>query len=464
MAQSQSIPVTARVADFAVGTSLADIPAHVVAQAKVAIADSVGTLLGGLNQPSVKLLREYTRGDVQAGQASVLGTDVHLQASGAAFINAATAHVLDFDNISYIISGFVTTPIFFALLALAEERNFSGRQLLEAFIVGYEVESSIGRGLGVAHYDGGWHSTSTMGHLGAAAGCAKLLGLDRIGTRRALGFAATDASGVRSMVGNMTNIYHLGKAARSGVMAAALVERGFTAHESVIENDWGFCTAFNGPGNFDLDAMVTNIGKPYDLVDPGLGIKLYPCCALIHSGIDGLVDLVRTHGIKASNVKKARLALHDLAYKTMTMRLPIDATAYESKFDIPFITAIALTYGCVKLEHFSEAHIRDPKIREIMQRVEVTVPPELVGYDSFLLREYTDVALDLDNGKTVGQRVMRMANRGSRDRPATPEELREKFSDCAREYPNCDGAMRVYEMVGRLEELGSLRELTECLR
>lgn len=464
MAKTQKPAVTACLAEFSVGRSLSDIPPQVVAQAKVAIADSLGTLLAGLDQPSVKLVRDYTKEDVQPGQASVLGTKTQLVPSGAAFVNAATAHALDFDNISYIISGFVTTPILYALLALAEQRNLSGKQLLEAFITGYEVESSIGRGLGVAHYDGGWHSTSTLGHLGAAAACAKLLGLDEIGTRRALGFAATDASGVRSMVGNMTNIYHLGKAARCGVMAASLVERGFTAHESVIENDWGFCTAFNGPGKYDLDSMVKNIGKPYDLVDPGLGVKFYPCCALIHSGIDGLLDLVHEHHLQASQVRRARLALHDLAYKTMSMELPIDSTAYESKFCIPFIVAIALTQSSVKLEHFGETYIRDPKVREVMERVEVTVPPELTGHDSFLLREYTDVALDLDNGKTVSQRVMRMANKGSRDRPATPAELKQKFVDCAREYANVDGAMRAYDMVGLLEEIASVRDLTACLR
>ena len=464
MAKTEKPEVTARLAEFSAGRSLPDIPPEVIAQAKIGIADSLGTLLAGLDQPSVKLLRDYTKEEVQPGQASVLGTQTQLAPSGAAFVNAATAHVLDFDNISYIISGFVTTPILYPLLALAEQRNLSGKQLLEAFITGYEVESSIGRGLGVAHYDGGWHSTSTLGHLGAAAACAKLVGLDEVGTRRALGFAATTASGVRSMVGNMTNIYHLGKAAQCGVTAVSLVERGFTAHESVIENDWGFCTAFNGPGKYDLDRMVDNIGKPYDLVDPGLGLKMYPCCALIHSGIDGLLDLMHENHLQANQVRRVRLALHDLAYKTMSMKLPIDSTAYESKFCIPFIAAIALTQGAVKLEHFSETYIRDPKVREMMERVEVTVPAELTGYDSFLLREYTDVALDLDNGKSVRQRVMRMSNKGSRDRPATAAELKQKFVDCTREYANVDGAMRAYDMIGGLEKVASVRDLTACLR
>ncbi len=464
MAKTEKPEVTSRLAEFSVATSLSDVPPQVATQAKTAIADSLGTLLAGLDQPSVRLVRDFTMEEVRPGEASVLGTRTQLVPSGAAFINAATAHALDFDNISYIISGFVTTPILYAVLALSEQRNLTGKQLLEAFIIGYEVEACIGRGLGVAHYDGGWHSTSTLGHLGAAAACAKLLGLDEIGTRRALGFAATTASGVRSMVGNMTNIYHLGKAARCGVLAASLVERGFTAHESVLENDWGFCNAFNGAGKYDLSSMVRNIGQPYDLVDPGLGIKLYPCCALIHSAIDGVLDLVREHRLQASQVRRARIALHDLAYKTMSMDLPLSSTAYESKFCMPFIIAVALTQGGVRLEHFSDSYIRDPKVREVMARVEITVPPELTGHDTFLLREYTNVTLDLDNGESITRRVMRMANRGSRDRLASAAELKQKFVDCAREYSNVDGALRAYDMVMRMEEIASVRDLTACLR
>lgn len=464
MAETARIEVTARLAEWAVATRLNDVPAPVRDQARVAIADSLGTALAGLQQPSVRLVREFVTGEMRPGEATVLGCNLRLAPSAAAFINAATAHALDYDSVSHSVSGFVATPLLFPLLALAELRRLSGSQLLEAFIIGYEVEASLGRGLGVAHYDGGWHSTATLGHLGAAVACAKLLGLDQRGMRRALGFSATDASGVRSMVGNMTNIYHLGKAARCGVLAALLVERGFTAHEAVLENDWGFCNAFNGPGQYDLARMVESIGKPWDLLDPGLGVKLYPCCALIHSSLDGVLDLMREHHLQAAQVQRVRIALHRLAYKTMTMDLPLSSTAYESKFCMPFMIAVAATQGSVKLPHFSETYIRDPQIRDFMGRVEIKVHPELTGYETFLEREFSDIALDLDNGRSVDRRVMRMANRGSRDRPALASELKQKFTDCAADYPNQAGALRAYDMVGRIEQLADIRELTACLQ
>lgn len=455
------LEVTARLAEFAVATRLTDIPAPVCELARTAIADSIGTLLASLQEPSVRLLREIATGEARTGNSTVIGCGLRLAPQAAAFINAATAHALDYDSISLTVSGFVATPILFALLAIAEERNLSGSRLLEAFIVGWEVEAAIARGLGVEHYAGGWHATSTLGHLGAAVACAKLLEFDHHGMRRALGFAATDASGLRTIIGNMTNLYHLGKAARCGVLAALLIERGFTAHEGALEAEWGFCNAFNGPGNYDLTRMLAGIGAPYDLADPGLVIKLYPCCGLIHSALDGVLDLIREHRLQAHRVRRARVAVHRLVTKTMDRPWP--STSYEAKFCAPFCIAVALKEGSVELAHFSEAAIRDPQIHELMRRIDVSVHPELTGYETFLEREFSDVALDLDDGRSVECRVWRLANRGSKGRPASASELKQKFSECASGFADPARALRAFDMTARIEQLTGVGELTACL-
>jgi len=459
---SHAVPaVTARLAAFIHNTRLSDIPANVVAQAKVAIADSLATTMAGLNEPSVRLLREVIRHESRDGRSAVLGCNLKLSATGASFINAATAHALDYDSISLIVSGFVSSPVLFALLALAEERGFDGRQVLEAYIVGWEVESAIARGVGVAHYAGGWHATATLGHFGAAAACAKLMGFDERQTRMALGFAATDASGIRMMTGNMTNPYHLGKAARCGPLVAGLIERGFTAHEAALESDWGFCNAFNGAGNFDLNKIVERIGQPYDLEFPGLVLKMYPCCALIHSTLDGVTDLMREHKLKPEQVKRARIAVHDLVLKTMDRPRPM--TAYEGKFCAPFCVALGIARGGVRLKDFSEESIRDPLILALMERIEVSVHPEMTTFDTFLEHEWSDVAFDLTDGRTVSVRIQRVANKGSRGRPATPADLRAKFVDAVEDYPQRDTALRALESVARFEELTDLRQLTTAL-
>jgi len=453
--------VTAQLAAFVHRTRLADIPEAVRHQARVAIADSLCTILAGLDQPVVKILREVISAESGAGTTTVIGTDMKLSPTGAAFINAATSHALDYDNISLVVSGFVSTPVLFALLAVCEQRGIGGEKLLEAFIVGSEAEAAVARGLGVEHYACGWHATATLGHIGSAVACAKLLDFDEINIRRAIGFAATDASGLRATIGNMTNPYHLGKAARCGPLAVALIERGFTAHEDVLEFDWGFCNAFNGPGKFDLDKIVAHLGNPWDLVDPGLVVKLYPCCGLVHSTLDGVLDLMREHKVTARDIRKVRIAVHALVLKTMDRTAP--KTSYEGKFCAPFCVAIALKEGNVKIQHFTDAATRDPELLALMAKVEQSVHPELTGYDSFLEREFSDVAFDLVDGRTVSTRVWRINNRGSKGRPATPEDLRDKYLETTAGHAHQARAIAALERVAQIESIRDLRELTAAL-
>lgn len=457
------VEVTKRLAEFAVNTRYDDIPAEVRAQARLAIIDSMGTVLAGTTQRSVELLRELATEASRPGKATVFGCDMSLSAAHAAFANAASAHALDYDNISLTVSGFVTTPILFALLGVAEEeRGVSGRALLEAFIVGYEFEAAIARGLGVYHYANGWHSTATLAHFGAAVGVGKLLGLDFDRMRHAISIAASEASGLRTMVGNMLKAFHVAKAARNGITAGRLAERGFTGHPEVMETDWGFCNAFNGKGEYNLEDMLSQLGRPYDLVDPGLVIKVYPCCGLIHSALDGVLDLARHHNVRPESVKHVRIAVHELVPPTMTNDDP--QTGYEGKFSAPFCMATALAERSVRLSHFTDARVRDPAIRSLMSRTEMVVHPELKGYETFLQKEFTDVRLELNDGRVLEQRVMRINNRGSKGRPAALGELREKFSDCIADYRAPDAAMKAFSLLEKLDDVRDIRDITGLLR
>lgn len=455
--------VTRQLAEFAVNTRYQEIPSAVPAQAKLAIADAMGTVLAGLNERPVVLLREMTAAEFRAGPASVFGCDLRLTPAGAALANAASAHALDYDSISLTVSGFVASPVLFALLAVAEEEGgVSGEKLLESFVIGWEVEAAIARGLGVDHYARGWHSTSTLAHFGAAVAVGRLLELDVTRMRHAIGIAASEASGLRTMIGNMVNPFHVGKAARNGIVAARLAQRGFTAHVSVLETERGFCNAFNGPGNYDLDAMLDGPGRPYDLVEPGLVIKVYPCCGLIHSALDGVLDLMRQHSLDAAQVSRVRIAVHELVPPTMCFDRP--QTGYQAKFSAPFCIATALREGAVRLAHFTDERVRDPRMQQLMARVGMAVHPELRGYQTFLQTEFTDVSLELARGGSVECRVWRTNNRGSRGRPVTLEQLREKFRDCTAAYRDAAMAARAFEMLAGLEAVSDVREVTACLR
>lgn len=454
------LEVTRQLAEFAVRTRDEDIPSPVYAQAKLAIADSMGTVFTGLKERPVELLHELAAATFQRGKASVLGGGLRLVASGAAFANAAAAHALDYDSLSLPI-GFVATPIWFALLAAAEEEEaVTGRELLESFIIGYEVEVAIARGLGVHHWSKGWHSTSTLAHFGAAVAVGRLLKLDVEGMRHAIGLAASEASGLRNMMGNMVKVFHMGKAARNGIVAAHLARRGFTAHTSALEAEWGFCNSFNGPGNYDLEAMLAGLGKPYDLVDPGLVLKVYPCCGLIHSALDGVLDLMRQHGLDATQVSRVRIAVHELLLRTLCFPRP--QTTYQARFSAQFCIATALREGELRLAHFTDERVRDPHMHELMQRVEMVVHPELRGDQTFLQNEFTDIRLDLAAGNSVECRVHRVNNRGSGGRPITPVELKQKFVECTDGHLDASKAEQAFDLLAGLEAVKDVREITRA--
>ncbi len=454
---------TRNLAQFAVDTRYAAIPAAVRERGKHAIVDAIGTLLAGIDEESVRQVRKLAERETRAGQASVLGTPLRLAASGAAMANGAAAHALDYDSISLTVSGFIASPVLFAALAVAEEEGgVSGERLLEAFIVGWEVEAAIARGLGVHHYAKGWHSTSTLAHFGAAVAVGKLLGFNTLQMQYAIGTAAAEASGMRTMIGNMLNPFHLGKAARNGVVAGRLVQAGFTANPDVLEVGWGFCEVFNGAGNFDLAAMTASIGAPYDLVDPGLVIKVYPCCGLVHSALDGVLDLVTRNDVRPNQVKQMTIAVHELVPKTMRFDQP--ATGYEAKFSTPFCVATALSERSVRLSHFTDERARDPAQVSLMGKVRMVVHPELHGNDTFLLKEFTDVEIELTDGRKLSQRVPRIGNRGSRDRPVTLADLEGKFMDCASSFPDAAGARQTFDKLARLEGLVDVGQISVSLQ
>jgi len=455
--------VTRQLAEFAASIRYDALPQEVRVNAKLAIADSVGTALAGIEDPAVRLLRETAIRESRSGQATVLGCGMRLTAAHAAFSNAAAAHAHDFDSISLAVSGFVATPVLFALLAVADEiGGVSGRALLEAFVAGYETEAAIARGVGVLHYAKGWHSTATLAHFGAAVAVGRLLRLDVEQMRSAIGIAAAEASGLRNVVGNMLKVFHVGKAARNGVTAGYLARSGFKADPSAVEGKGGFCVAFNGEGNYDLGRITRDLGRAYDLVDPGLVLKIYPCCGLLHSALDGVLDLVAEHKLAPAQVRRARIAVHELVPATTANSDP--QTGYDGKWSAAFCVATALTEGAVRMRHFADDRIRDPRLRVMMAKTEMVVHPELRSHETFLYDEFSDVTLTLASGEVLERRVMRMNNRGSKGRPLTFGELKSKYLDCVASYPRQDAALHAFDRLASLEDVRDVSEVAALLQ
>ncbi len=280
------------------------LPAEALHWARVAILDTVGCTLAGASEPCARIVARVT---ASHGPCLVFGTAQRAAPLDAALINGTASHALDFDDCSDTLGGHPSAPILPALFALAETRPADGQAFVAAYVAGWETETRIARGINFYHYEKGWHPTATIGVFGATAACCHLLGLAPEVTAKALGLAASFASGVKANFGTMTKPLHVGHSSRNGMLAALLAADGFTANAGALEHRQGFLHVFNGEGNFDVEPILREWGQPWDIVRPGVAIKQYPCCGSTHPAVDAILSLVREHGLTPAMVERVEL-------------------------------------------------------------------------------------------------------------------------------------------------------------
>lgn len=414
-------------ADFIATFPAGELPALVRTNALATIVDAYGTALAGVQEPGPATLVEALAPSAGPGESRALALpDRTVDPASAALFNAAAAHALDYDAISFAVSGFVGSPALFALAALADGGDFTGEEVVTAYCIGWEAAAALGRVLNPEHYALGWHPTATLGAFAATAASSRLLGLDVEQTLAALSVVTSEASGVKIMIGNMLNSWHVGKAARNGVNAALLAARGFQGHHAPLEWGQGFLRLFAGPSGPATDRLAT-LGQHWDLAEPGPVFKVHACCGLIHSGLDAVMLAQEETGFTLDEVTEVRVLVHEYVPKVMHVSEP--DSGYAAKFCVPYCVAAALRDGHARLSAFDAV---DPELVAIGERVRVEVHPELVGGDNFFAKEFTEVEISTASSR-ITRRVDRLANRGtgSLDRAA----LVEKFAECARRHP-----------------------------
>lgn len=315
------------------GAELGDTP---IRWAKHALLDWLGVTLGGSHDPLVDILIADAIAAGEAGRARLVGRHARTTQSFATMINGAAGHALDYDDVNKRLHGHPTVPVVPALLAIAEQNGATGRAILESFVVGYEVECLVGEMMGLAHYDHGWHATATVGTFGAAAGAARLLGLDARQAAMALGIAATQAAGLKSMFGTMCKPLHAGKAALNGLMAARWASRGFTSRNDALECAQGF--GLTQSTDFKALPIRPDPAAPY-AVEENL-FKYHAACYLIHSSVEAVRVLRDKHGVAAADV--AAVTTHVDSQHRQVCDIPEPTTGLEVKFSIRHCIAMAL--------------------------------------------------------------------------------------------------------------------------
>jgi 2-methylcitrate dehydratase PrpD len=408
--------VTETLADFVVGNRLEDIPRDIYNEALRALVNYMGCAIGGANEPALNIAIDTLLPFARSGDTGILGRKETCDPLYAALFNGIGSHVHEYDDTlpkNYI---HPSIPVASALFAYAGANSVGGRDFIQAFILGFEIESRIGNAVYPAHYDAGWHITSTTGVLGAAAAIGKLLGLSTRQMIWALGIAATQAAGIREMFGSMAKSFQPGRAAQNGYTSALLALHDFTAGENVFEGPRGFAAVT--AATYDLDKALDRLGEHFELRDNAY--KPYACGLVVHPTIDACSQIRAQYDIDPDSVESVELRVAplvlDLCNKSDLQR------ALQSKYSIYHAAAIGLARGKGGLQEFTEAAVADPVLAGL-RSITSALPDEGITEDQ------VDVKVRLNSGETI--HFFLEASLGNVERPLSNAQLDEKFRDQA---------------------------------
>lgn len=364
--------VTSACADFTIGLKSDAVPEAALNWAKWGILDCTGVGLAGAATEMAAIIEDYLKFVAGKPQARILGLELATSVPEAAMANGALCHALDYDDAGGF--GHPSAALLPVIYALTDVVQPSGKAALAAYVVGFEVGNCLGEcnlfgKIDIHSWRLGWHPTGVYGTVGATCTAARLLGLTREQTTHAIGIAASEASGINKNFGTMTKPLHAGLAARNGVFAALLAQRGFTADTDALGGEQGFLRAFKGPGNYTQELVCARLGKEFAL-SRGLAIKWFPGGWSTHRTTAGVIDLVGQHALSADEIETIEVALEAIP----TLRLN-PSSGVEGKFSIAFNVALGVLKGWPEIEDYSAERMRDPGIRSLMQRVRHAADP-----------------------------------------------------------------------------------------
>lgn len=426
---------------------------------KFGVMDCLACAIAGAREPVTQIvLNRLVPEDGGHERATVLAHSVKSSALGAALANGVMAHACDFDDVSDPMCGHPTAPALPAILAAGELAECSGQDVLLAYAAAIEVMTKLGRAAGFELYQSGWHATAALGVFGAAAGASKILALDAERTATAIGIAASRIAGIRANIGTMVKPMHCGFAARDGLEAALLAAAGATASLDALEGSNGFLGTYVSQRERSVD-VVSLLGNPFDIREPGIVFKKYPSCLDTHSAIDAILELRDSHNIQPEHVKYIRCVLAPGVGGDLSYHAP--QAPMEGKFSMEFCSAVALARGRVSLAEFSQEVVDDPAIGRLIGISKLDFDPELTSQDPRSFCAAARVEISLQDGRVLQKTVHHM--RGHPKNPMSECEFVSKFKDCAKAVLGPDRTDRALAMIGQLDQLSNLRPLMSAL-
>lgn len=439
--------VTRQLAHYVVNSTWGAIPKGARYEAVRSVFNWVGCCLGGARhittERALAALAEFSG----KPEATVLGRSERLDILHGALLNGITSHVLDYDDTHLETIIHPAGPVASAILALGERQHTSGEDFLHAFILGVEVECRIGKAVYPSHYERGFHITGTVGVFGGAAAAGKLLGLNEQQMVWALGIAATQSAGLKTMFGTMCKAFHPGSAGQNGLKAALLAAKDYTSDDGAIEAQEGF--AFTYSDEQDFTQITDNLGSTFEVERNTY--KPFACGIVTHPIIDGCIQLRNAHRLESRQIASVSLRVNPLVLKLTGKKTP--QTGLEAKFSIYHCSAAAIIRGSAGPNEFTDETVQDPQVIALRNKVTARA-------DEAVSEEEAFVSVTLNDGTVLDKHIEHAI--GSLERPLTREALEDKFSGQAISVLPRAQIDRIMAMCWEIESLGDVGDIARA--
>lgn len=457
MGHHQNEKLTKKLSEFAFDFSYDDLPSEVTEQAKLFILDTLGCALGGRTQAKeeVSWITMFAGSQNSKGNSTIFGEKERTSAATAALANGAIAHTIDFDDthmpsITHLGSSLVATTF-----ALGEELKSNGKDIIEAFVLGFDVAGRIGRCAMPSHYKY-WHPTATFGGIGAAVAGAKLLKLDSKQIEMTIGLAADAAGGLRYGVdnGDFSKSLHPAMAAMKAVLFAQLINNGATGPLGILEYSSGFFNAFSEEPNFE--PLLDRLGEYYEISVGGL--KSYPTIQCSHTAISKTLELVQENGLHKDDIAEVSIVQSETMPGQGMNYNPQSPLA--ARLSTPFAVSLGLQDGGVSLERFTEDTLADPEINEIMSRIKIDSSTQLAEEHPNTVASIVDIKTR-DGRSFSGKQIFAKGDPNNR---MTAIEIEDKFRKLSVPTLGKEKVDQVTSKINNLQEIQDLNEITQILR
>ncbi len=442
--------ISHKFAQFVTQMNFDDLSGDQVSKIKAYFMDWLGSAYAGQTQRPIKIMLDVVHSLGGKPESTLIPDNAKTMSLLAALVNGASSHMVEMDDLHRESVFHPAAPIIPAVFAAAERENASGRDLIVAIAAGYEVGIRVAVAVGQSHYHH-WHTTSTCGSFGAAAGSAKILGLDEDQVVWALGSAGTQASGLWAFLveSAMSKQLHPGKSALNGLLSALLAQKGFTGARRILESEKGFFRATSK--DFDEEKCLAELGQKFLFERNSL--KYYASCGHTHSAIESVLQATKANPMKVEEIERVDVSVYQAAVDLLNDVEP--TTPYVAKFSLPFCVATALRYGHVNTGDFTEARLEDPDLLELMGRINIRSDPQLSM--QYPAKWPAWVAITTRDGKSL--KGSSDYPKGDPENPLGEGDVIEKFKDLTKGLLSDSSAEAIVERVMRLEDLPDVSNL-----